>query len=80
MTSLYLTKPILPTQTKNNGRKERPPKKNNTHGNNREGEDNNENLDIFENEDDNEVRAEVPLDEIKMLKNYLEVRDKELIR
>jgi hypothetical protein len=37
---------------KNNGRKGRPPKKNNIEDNSREGEDNNENLDIFKNEDD----------------------------
>jgi hypothetical protein len=58
----------------------RPPKKNNIRGNNREGEDNNESLDVFENEDDSKVRAEVPIDEIEMLKSHIEARDEELIR
>jgi RNase adaptor protein for sRNA GlmZ degradation len=76
----------LPNQThvtntnKNNGRKGRPLKKNNIEGNNRETKDNNDNLDALENKDDNEVRAEVPIDEIKILKSHIEARDEELIR
>jgi hypothetical protein len=34
---------------KNNDRKGRSPKKNNIEGNSREGEENNDNLDVFEN-------------------------------
>jgi hypothetical protein len=65
---------------KNNGRKERPPKRVNPEGNNREGEDNNENLELFDNEDDDEVHPEVPIDEIEILKGHMEARDEELIR
>jgi hypothetical protein len=65
---------------KNNGRKGRPPKKINPEGNNSEGEDNNGNPDLFDNEDDGEVYAEVLMDEIKILKGHIEVRDEELIR
>jgi hypothetical protein len=68
----------LPNQThvintnKNNGRKRRPPKKINPECNSREWEDNNDNLDALENEDDDEVRAKVPLDEIEILKGHIE--------
>jgi hypothetical protein len=57
---------------KNNDRKGRLPKKVNPQGNNREGEDNHDILDTFENEDDDEVRTEVPLDEIEILKGHIE--------
>jgi hypothetical protein len=52
----------------------------NPEGNSREGEDNNENPDLFDNEDDGEIRPEVPIDEIKILKGHIEARDEELIR
>jgi hypothetical protein len=65
---------------KNNGRKGRPPKRVNPEGNNREGEDHNENPDLFNNEDDIETRPEVPIDEIEILKGHIEARDEELIR
>jgi hypothetical protein len=56
---------------KNNGRNGRPPKRVNPKGNSREAKDHNENLDLFDNEDDDEVRPEVPIDEIKILKGTL---------
>jgi hypothetical protein len=65
---------------KNNGRKGRPPKRVNPEGNSREGEDHNENLDLFDKEEDGEVRPEVPIDEIEILKGHIEARDEELIR
>jgi hypothetical protein len=65
---------------KNNGRKGRPPKKVNSEGNSREGEDHNENPDFFDKEDDVETRPEVPVDEIEILKCHIEARDEELIR
>jgi hypothetical protein len=65
---------------KNNGRKGRPPKRVNLKGNSREGEDHNENLDLFDNEEDGEVYLEVPIDEIEILKGHIEARDEELIR
>jgi hypothetical protein len=65
---------------KNISRKERPPKRVNPEGNDREGEDNNENPDLFDNENNGEVRPEVPIDEIKILKGHIEARDEELIR
>jgi hypothetical protein len=65
---------------KNNDRKGRPPKRVNPEGNNREGEDYNENPDLFDNEEDSEVRLEVPIDEIEILKGHIEARDEELIR
>jgi hypothetical protein len=65
---------------KNNGRKGRPPKRVNPEGNSREGEDNDENPDLFDNEDDGEVRPEVPIDEIEILKGHIEARNEELIR
>jgi hypothetical protein len=57
---------------KNNGRKGRPPKRVNLEGNNREEEDNNE--------EDGEVRPELPIDEIEILKGHIEAHDEELIR
>jgi hypothetical protein len=65
---------------KNNGRKGRPPKRINPEGNDREGEDNSENPDLFNNEEDSEIRLEVPIDEIEILKGHIETRDEELIR
>jgi hypothetical protein len=65
---------------KNNGRKGRPPKRVNLEGNNKDGEDNNENPEFFDNEDDFETRPEVPIDEIEILKGHIEARDEELIR
>jgi hypothetical protein len=65
---------------KNNGRKERPPKRVNPEGNSREGEDHNENPDLFDNEEDGEIHPEVPVDEIEILKGHIEARDEELIR
>jgi hypothetical protein len=65
---------------KNNGRKGIPPKRVNPEGNSREGEDNNENMKLFDNEDDGEIRPEVPIDEIEILKGHIEARDEELIR
>jgi hypothetical protein len=65
---------------KNNGRKGRPPKRVNPEDNSREGEDHNENPDLFDNEDDVETRPEVPIDEIEILKGHIEARDEELIR
>jgi hypothetical protein len=65
---------------KNNGRKGRPPKRVNPEGNSREGEDHNENSDLFDNEEDGEVHPEVPVDEIEILKGHIEARDEELIR
>jgi hypothetical protein len=65
---------------KNNGRKGRPPKRVNPEGNSREGEDHNENPDLFDNEEDGEVHPEVSVDEIEILKGHIEARDKELIR
>jgi hypothetical protein len=65
---------------KNNGRKGRPSKRANPEGNNREGEDHNENPDLFDNEDDVETRPEVPIDEIEILRGHIEARDEELIR
>jgi hypothetical protein len=65
---------------KNNGRKGRLSKRINPEGNDKEGEDNNENLDLFDNEEDGEVRPKVPIDEIKILKSHIEARDEELIR
>jgi hypothetical protein len=65
---------------KNNGRKRRPPKRVNPEGNSRGGEDNNENLEPFDNEDDGEIRPEVSIDEIEILKWHIEARDEELIR
>jgi hypothetical protein len=65
---------------KNNGRKGRPPKRVNPEGNSREGEDHNENPDLFDNEEDGEVHPEVPVDEIEILKGHIEARDEELIR
>jgi hypothetical protein len=59
---------------KNNDRKEKLHKKSNIEDNSREGEDNNENPDVFENEDDNEIRAEMPVDEVEMLKNHIEAQ------
>jgi hypothetical protein len=41
---------------------------------------NNENPDLFDNEDNGEVRLEVPIDEIEILKYHIESRDEELIR
>jgi hypothetical protein len=55
---------------KNNGRKGRPPKRVNPEGNSREGEDHNENPDLFDNEDDVETRPEMPIDEIEILKPH----------
>jgi hypothetical protein len=71
---------MLPIQTKTMTEKEDHLRKNNIEGNSKEGGNNNDNLDVFENEDDNEVRAEVPIDKIKMLKSRIEGRDEELIR
>jgi hypothetical protein len=65
---------------KNNGRKGRPPKRVNPEGNIREGEDNNENPDLFDNKDDDEVHPKVHIDEIKILKGHIEAQDEELIR
>jgi hypothetical protein len=65
---------------KNNGRKGRSPKRVNLEGNGREGKDNNENPDLFNNEEDGEVRPKVSIDEIKILKGHIEARDEELIR
>jgi hypothetical protein len=65
---------------KNNGRKGRPPKKVNPKGNNREGKDNNENPDLFNNEEDGETRPEMLVDEIEILRGHIEARDEELIR
>jgi hypothetical protein len=65
---------------KNNGRKGRPPKRVNPKGNSREGEDHNENPDLFDNEEDGEVHPEVPVDEIEILKGHIMARDEELIR
>jgi hypothetical protein len=65
---------------KNNGRKGRPPKRVNPKGNSREGEDHNENPDLFDNEEDGEVHPEVPVDEIEILKCHIDARDEELIR
>jgi hypothetical protein len=65
---------------KNNGRKGRPPKRVNPEGNNREGEDNNENPDLFNDEEDGETHPEMPIDEIEILKGHIEARDEELIR
>jgi hypothetical protein len=65
---------------KNNGRKGRPPKRVNPEDNSREGEDHNENPDLFDNEDDVETRPEVPIDEIEILKGHIEAHDEELIR
>jgi hypothetical protein len=65
---------------KNNGRKGRLPKRVNPEGNGREGEDNNENPDLFDNENDDEVHPEVPINEIKILKSHIETRDEKLIR
>jgi hypothetical protein len=65
---------------KNNGRKGRPPKRVNLEGNNKDGEDNNENPEFFDNEDDVKIRPEVPIDEIEILKGHTEARDEELIR
>jgi hypothetical protein len=64
---------------KNNGRKGRPPKRVNPEGNGREGEDNSENPDLFNNEEDGEIRPEMPIDEIEILKGHIETRDEELI-
>jgi hypothetical protein len=80
MISPRLIKPTLPIPNKNNGRKERPPKRVNPEGNSREGEDHNENPDLFDNEDGVEVRPEVSIDEIEILKGHIETRDEELIR
>jgi hypothetical protein len=65
---------------KNNGRKGRPPKRVNPEGNSREGEDHNENPDLFDNEEDGEVHPEMSVDEIEILKGHIEARDEELIR
>jgi hypothetical protein len=65
---------------KNNGRKGRPPKRVNPQRNNREGEDNNENPDLFNNEEDGEIRPKMPIDEIKISRGHIEARDEELIR
>jgi hypothetical protein len=65
---------------KNNGRKRIPPKRVNPEGNDREREDHNENPDLFDNEEDGEVRPKVPIDEIEILKGHIEIRDEELIR
>jgi hypothetical protein len=65
---------------KNNGRKGWPPKKVNPEGNGKEGEDNSENLDLFNIEEDGEIRPEMPIDEIKILRGHIEARDEELIR
>jgi hypothetical protein len=64
----------------NNGRKGRPPKRVNPEGNSREGEDHNENPDLFDNEEDGEVHPKVLIDEIEILKCHIETRDEELIR
>jgi hypothetical protein len=65
---------------KNNGRKWRPSKRVNPEGNSREGEDHNENPDLFNNEEEGEVHPEVPVDEIEILKGHIEAWDEELIR
>jgi hypothetical protein len=65
---------------KNNGRKGRLPKRVNPEGNNREGGDNSENPNLFNNEEDGETRPEVSIDEIEILKGHIEARDEELIR
>jgi hypothetical protein len=65
---------------KNNGRKGRPPKKVNPEGNGRDGEDNSENPDLFNNEEDSEIHPEMPIDEIKILRDHIEAQDEELIR
>jgi hypothetical protein len=59
---------------KKNGRKGRSPKRVNPEGNGREGEDHNENPDLFDNEEDGEVCPEVPIDEIEILKGHIEAR------
>jgi hypothetical protein len=65
---------------KNNGRKGRPSKRVNPEGNSREGEDHNENPDLFDNEEDGEVHPEVPVNEIEILKGHIEAQDEELIK
>jgi hypothetical protein len=65
---------------KNNGIKGRPPKRVNPEGNSGEGEVHNKNPDLFDNEEDGEVRPEVPIDEIEILKGHIKARDEELIR
>jgi hypothetical protein len=65
---------------KNNGRKRRPPKRVNPEGNSREGKNNNENPDLFNNEEDGEIRPKMLIDEIKILRGHIEARDEELIR
>jgi hypothetical protein len=60
---------------KNNGRKGRSPKRVNPEGNGREGKDHNENSDLFDNEEDGEVRPEVPIDEIEILQGHIKACD-----
>jgi hypothetical protein len=72
MINLRPTKPTLPIPTKIMIKREDRPRKSNPEGNSREEEDNNENPDIFDNKDDDEVCAEVPIDEIEILKSHIE--------
>jgi hypothetical protein len=59
---------MLPILTRTKAEKEDHPRRSIPKVNGREGEDNSENLDLFNNEEDGEIHPEMSIDEIKILR------------